>query len=221
MGEMKRVFPMLGWMIAITFMIGVVLRWQINGWASLGWLAFIISISIIRAPHSKRNKSNIITEKKSVSVERVLLALVAIGGTFIPLIHLATGMLSFANYRLPDWAAIIGFILIVPTLWLFWRSHTDLGQNWSVTVEAREGHTLITNGVYGRIRHPMYTAIWMGFLLQPLFVQNWVAGFTGILSFGLMYLLRVPYEENMMREQFGESYEAYCSRTGRLLPKFS
>lgn len=218
---MKRVFPILGWMIAITFMIGVVLRWQINGWASLGWLALIISISVIRAPHSKRNKSNVITEKKSVSVERVLLALVAIGGTFIPLIHLATGMLSFANYRLPDWAAIIGFILIVPTLWLFWRSHTDLGQNWSVTVEAREGHTLITNGVYGRIRHPMYTAIWMGFLLQPLFVQNWVAGFTGILSFGLMYLLRVPYEENMMREQFGESYEAYCSRTGRLLPKFS
>ncbi|MEM7004326.1 MAG: protein-S-isoprenylcysteine O-methyltransferase [Pseudomonadota bacterium] len=218
---MKRVFPILGWMIAITFMTGVVLRWQINGWASLGWLALIISISVIRAPHSKRNKSNVITEKKSVSVERVLLALVAIGGTFIPLIHLATGMLSFANYRLPDWAAIIGFILIVPTLWLFWRSHTDLGQNWSVTVEAREGHTLITNGVYGRIRHPMYTAIWMGFLLQPLFVQNWVAGFTGILSFGLMYLLRVPYEENMMREQFGESYEAYCSRTGRLLPKFS
>ncbi|MEM6899511.1 MAG: protein-S-isoprenylcysteine O-methyltransferase [Pseudomonadota bacterium] len=217
---MKQALPILGWMIAVTFMIGVVLRWQINGWASLGWLAFIILISVIRAPHSKRNKSNVIIEKKSVSVERVLLALVAIGGTFIPLIHLATGVLSFANYRVPDWAAITGFILIAPTLWLFWRSHTDLGQNWSVTVEAREGHTLITKGVYGRIRHPMYTAIWMGFLLQPLFVQNWVAGFTGVLSFGLMYLVRVPYEESMMREQFGESYEAYCSRTGRLLPKF-
>ncbi|MEM9668578.1 MAG: protein-S-isoprenylcysteine O-methyltransferase [Pseudomonadota bacterium] len=217
---MKKFLPMLGWMVLLGFMITIALRWQINGWGSFAWLGFIIAISVIRAPYAKRNKINTITDRKSVGLERLLLTLVAIGGTFIPLIYLTTGISSFANYRLSDVAVIAGIVLMIPTLWLFWRSHIDLGRNWSVTVELREDHSLVTSGVYQRIRHPMYTALWLGFGLQPLFVQNWIAGFGGLIGFGLMYVLRVPYEEAMMREQFGAAYDNYCTRSGRLIPKF-
>jgi protein-S-isoprenylcysteine O-methyltransferase Ste14 len=105
-------------------------------------------------------------------------------------------------------------------LWLFWRSHHDLGTNWSATLEVREGHTLITHGIYEKIRHPMYAAIWLWALGQGLLLRNWVAGWAGLLAFGTLYFLRVANEERMMLDQFGADYQRYQERTGRLLPKF-
>ncbi|MEM9169074.1 MAG: protein-S-isoprenylcysteine O-methyltransferase [Pseudomonadota bacterium] len=205
--------------VVLAALAAVIFRWRVNGWASLVWVATAVVMSLIRAPYAKRTQSNVIAEKRAVVVERILLALVAIGGTFLPLVHLATGLLSDYDYRLPDWAAIGGAIVLAPSFWLFWRSHADLGRNWSVTTELREGQELVTRGVYRRIRHPMYTAIWLIFLMQPLFVQNLIAGPAGVVAFALMYVIRVPYEEKMMRAQFGDAYDAYCDRTGRLWPK--
>lgn len=194
-------------------------RWQLNGWGSLVWLAAMVLMTIIRAPYASRTKANAIVDKREVAVERALLILVVVGGSLLPLIHLATGVFAFANYRLPDWAVIAGAALMVPGFWLFWRSHADLGLNWSVTTELREHQELITSGVYKRIRHPMYTAIWLLFLPQPLLVQNWLAGLAGPLSFAILYFIRVPYEEDMMRGRFGDAYDDYCRRSGRLWPR--
>ena len=216
---MKTVMRIVAVAVMLAAIAAVVWRWQINGWGSLVWVALLVLMVVIRAPFAKQTAGNTIVEVRKATTERALLALVAIGGTFLPLIQLATGALDFANYRLPVWAPFIGLALLVPGLWLFWRSHADLGRNWSVTTELREDHSLTTTGVYTRIRHPMYTAIWMLFAAQPFFVHNWLAGWSGVLSFGLMYFLRVSYEEAMMRDRFGTLYDDYCKRTGRLLPK--
>ena len=197
----------------------VIWRWPVNGWGSLVWLASMVLLTVIRLPYAKRAKANAIDDKRSASIERLLLALVTIGGMFLPLVHLATGLLGFANYSLPDWAVIVGAAILVPAYWLFWLSHADLGRNWSVTTELRVDHDLVTSGVYKRIRHPMYAAIWLIFLVQPLLVHNWIAGFSGPLAFAVTYFIRVPYEEAMMRDRFGEAYDAYCARSGRLCPR--
>lgn len=164
---------------------------------------------------------NVIVNQKAAKTEKTLLALVAIGSSFLPLIHLATGVLTFANYSVPIWMTALGAFMLIPGLWLFWRSHVDLGRNWSVTTELHEEQTLVTEGVYRRARHPMYSAIWLLFLPQPLLVQNWIAGFSGPLAFAIMYFIRVPYEEDMMREKFGSRYDEYMTRSGRLWPKGS
>ena len=216
---MKTVLRVIAMLVFLGLVGVVIMRWRTNGWGSLVWVACIFLMTLIRSPYAKRAEANAITEKRAVSVERLLLALVAIGSSFLPLIHLATGVFGFADYTLPDWSVIAGAAVLVPGFWLFWRSHADLGRNWSVTTELRDGHELVTSGVYERIRHPMYTAIWLLFLVQPLFVQNWIAGPSGLLAFGLMYFIRVPYEETMMRERFGEDYDAYCRRAGRLWPR--
>lgn len=216
---MRIVMRIVGAIIALAAIGAVIWRWPVNGWGSLAWLASMILISVIRAPFAKQTASNTIIETRALTAERVLLTLVAIGGTFLPLLQLATGVLSFANYNLPGWAPLIGIALLVPGFWLFWRSHSDLGQNWSVTTELRDDHSLTTTGVYSQIRHPMYTAIWVLFGVQPLFVHNWIAGWSGVLTFALMYIVRVPYEEAMMRDRFGVLYDDYCKRTGRLWPK--
>ena len=107
----------------------------------------------------------------------------------------------------------------VAGLWLLWRAHTDLGSNWSDSLQLQQGHELVTSGIYQRIRHPMYAAGWLFGIAQALLLPNWITGLSGLVSFGLLYCLRVPREEQMMLKEFGAAYRAYMDRTGRVIPR--
>lgn len=196
-----------------------ILRWREIGWGSLVWLAAFISIFAIRTPYALRNRADVIVDSRNDRTEQALLAAVAMTGVVLPLVHLATPLFAFADYGLPNWATLVGAVLQIPVLRLFWRSHADLGRNWSPGLEVRESHALITYGVYARIRHPMYAALWLWALSQPLLLHNWIAGVLSIPAFVAMYMVRTPREEAMMRDHFGEAWIAYAARTGRLLPK--
>lgn len=162
-------------------------------------------------------------EKKVVSykdgLEHGLLLAMLPGVMALPLIYLLTPLLSFANYELPVAALCSGVVLVLVSLWLFYRSHADLGQNWSVSLEIREKHELVIHGVYKHIRHPMYASIWLWAIGQGLVLQNWLAGWAVVPAFALMYFLRLPREEALMIEKFGDEYREYMKRTGRLFPR--
>jgi protein-S-isoprenylcysteine O-methyltransferase Ste14 len=138
----------------------------------------------------------------------------------VPIVYGATSWLDFANYTLPAWAGWLGVLLLGGAILVFWRSHADLGVQWSPSLEIRETHELITRGIYGIIRHPMYASQLLWVIAQPLLLQNWIAGFLNLLVFIPFYFLRVRAEEQMMLETFGEQYRAYMERTGSVLPKF-
>ena len=182
------------------------------------FLAMVVQI-LIRAPLSQRRKSEKISTRRITSQENLLLALLFAGMLLLPLIYSATNWLDFANYTLPAWAGWLGVIVMLGALFIFWRSHADLGLNWSPSLEIREKHTLITNGIYGTIRHPMYASQWLWSIAQILLIQNWVAGLIGLAIFAPFYLLRVQAEERLMLDTFGEEYQAYMQRTGGVLPK--
>ncbi|MEM6515456.1 MAG: protein-S-isoprenylcysteine O-methyltransferase [Bacteroidota bacterium] len=185
---------------------------------NIGYLIIIIGTFVVRYPYQKRNKANKIERNEKDSIEKFTLALVFLGMMIIPLVFILTDILNFANYNLPfPWRAI-GLLIIFPTLWLFYRSHKDLGLNWSVSLEIREKHTIIDQGVYKYIRHPMYSSIWLWTIAQILLLNNYIAGLSGIISFGILYFLRVNREEKMMIETFGRSYQNYISRTKRIIP---
>lgn len=185
----------------------------------IAYLILWVSSAVIRYPHEKRNKRNRIVTNNKTALEKVLLVVVFIGMGILPLVYVFTSWLNFANYSLPLWAEILGIVLIVPSLWLFYRSHKDLGKNWSVSLELREDHNIVDTGVYKHIRHPMYTAIWIWVIVQSMLIQNYIAGLSGLISFGVLYFLRINKEEEMMEEQFGFAYKNYKSRTHRLIPK--
>jgi protein-S-isoprenylcysteine O-methyltransferase Ste14 len=155
--------------------------------------------------------------------ERALLGLLPVGMFFVPAVYALTPWLDEADYRLsPEakgWIGGLGAAILAFALWLFWRSHADLGRNWSPSLQLREEHQLVTAGVYRYIRHPMYASQWLWSVAQPLLLQNWIAGWGGLLLFLPLYVLRVPREEHMMLAQFGEAYRAYMRRTGRILPR--
>ncbi len=184
----------------------------------IGYGIIVIGTSIIRYPHQKRNKSNKITTDKKGTLEKSLLGLVFLGMVILPLIYIFTALFSFADYDLPLYLHISGLLLIVPMLWLFYRSHKNLGQNWSATLEIREGHKVVDSGVYRYVRHPMYSAILLLVIIQALLLNNYIAGLSGVISFGLLYILRVKNEERMMIKEFGDEYKQYMKRTKRIIP---
>lgn len=206
-------------LLGIALLVLAALRWRDNGWGSLVWLSVMVAMFAIRTPHSVRNRANVVVDARRDRTEIALLAGMFLAMMVLPLLHLATGLFGFADYRLPEWASRIGALVQLPFLWLFWRSHADLGRNWSPGLEVREDHALVTNGVYARIRHPMYAAIWISALAQPLLVHNWIAGFLVVPAFAAMWFIRVPNEEAMMRMRFGGAYDDYCRRAGRLFPR--
>jgi len=129
-----------------------------------------------------------------------------------------TQWLSFADYDIPAWAGWIGVTTFGIALWLLWRSHADLGQNWRVAAELRKEHKLVTSGVFRYVRHPMYSAHWLWGVAQALLIQNWIAGLASLVIFLPLYLLRVRREEQMMLAQFGDEYRSYMNRTNRIFP---
>ncbi|MGE5642364.1 MAG: protein-S-isoprenylcysteine O-methyltransferase, partial [Byssovorax cruenta] len=140
----------------------------------------IVAEMVIRAPINQKRKQQKVTESRYDSQEKILLLLLSIGMFFVPIIYGATDWLDFANYSLPIWARWLGVLLISLALFVFWRAHADLGLNWSPTLEIREHHDLVTQGIYGVIRHAMYASQWLWVIAQPLLLPNWIAGFLNL-----------------------------------------
>ncbi|MEO1349760.1 MAG: protein-S-isoprenylcysteine O-methyltransferase [Cyanobacteria bacterium J06635_15] len=162
------------------------------------FLVFIAFSTIIRILHQRETKTNTITDNRKTIQENSVLFLVFLGMFILPLIYIFTPLLNFANYSLPTWVNGLGIAIFAIALWLFWKSHHDFGKNWSPTLQLRENHTLITNGIYQTVRHPMYTAIWLWSIAQGLLLTNWIASLSGIITFGTLYIIRVGNEEKMM-----------------------
>ena len=171
----------------------------------------------IRAPHGRRSRRVKVAKSHRTPLEIGLLALAWVG-FFVPLIWVASPAFSFAEYPLRPGPLVAGVMCFVIGLWLFYRSHADLGTNWSITLEVREEHRLITQGVYRWIRHPMYSALLLYSVGQALVIPNWVAGLSNLIAFTVLFALRVGAEERMMADQFGDEYTAYSARTKRLVP---
>lgn len=184
----------------------------------LVYLLYMVGSFVFRWPHYQKNKKNTIVVDKKNREEKLLLAGVFIGMMILPLVYMVSPLLSFADYQLPVWVHVPGVVIVSASLWLFYSSHRDLGQNWSPTLHVHAEHPLSTTGVYSSIRHPMYTAIWLAVIAQPMILNNYIAGFAGIVSFAVMYILRIGKEEAMMQERFKEAYRDYMKRTNRLIP---
>src|SRR5688572_12438055 len=183
------------------------------------YFAALVIEMIIRAPLNRKRKAEKMSERRVTEQEIFILLLLLLGGFIMPIIYATTNWLDFADYTLPAWAGWLGVLILAAGLFVFWRAHADLGLNWSPSLEIREKHELITRGIYGAIRHPMYASQWLLAIAQPLLLQNWIAGFLNLLVFIPFYFLRVKAEEQLMMERFGDQYRAYMQNVGAVFPK--
>jgi protein-S-isoprenylcysteine O-methyltransferase Ste14 len=179
-------------------------------------LASIVMV-VIRAPHGQRSRTVPVVRSRQGPLEVVLLTIAWVA-FFIPLIWIVTPVFAFADYPLDPIPLVTGTLLLALGLWLFHRSHADVGTNWSITLAVRENHQLVTHGLYRWVRHPMYLALLVYSLGQALALPNWLAGPSYGVAMVLLIALRLGPEERMMLEAFGKDYEAYKATTRRLVP---
>jgi protein-S-isoprenylcysteine O-methyltransferase Ste14 len=147
------------------------------------------------------------------AVVRAIGSLALIG--FLVLYAISPSWLEVLWVPFPDWLRWMGIALGLVSFVLYAWSQATLGKAWSPHLQMRQEHSLVTWGPYARIRHPIYLAS-LGFLTGiALVTANWF--FIGLLVVSIVVLaLRIPKEEQMMIEDFGEEYEAYMARTGSL-----
>ena len=186
--------------------------------AKIVWALGCVGWFVIRYPHARRARKTPVVHRGNRTRELVLMAISASGLGLVPAIYVVTGAPRFASYAFQPWLAWLGVAVLGAALYLFHRTHHDLGRAWSVTLEIRDRHALVTHGIYHYVRHPMYSAFWLWAASQALLLPNWVAGCTGLVGFGTLFFCRVGVEEEMMLERFGEDYRAYMAKTHRIVP---
>jgi protein-S-isoprenylcysteine O-methyltransferase Ste14 len=190
-------------------------------WNLIGKVGAFLLIAIsylIRIPYARRADKKTVVRRDRDIAEIAVLVLAALGMMVLPLLAIVFNWPAQLSYNAQPLLVIIGYAVGIAAIWLFWRSHHDLGEQWSASLEIREGHQLITRGVYARIRHPMYSACFLWVIAQALLLPNWLGGLAGLVEFTTLYFERIAREERLMRSQFGDAWTAYCKTAGRLWP---
>ncbi len=199
------------------------------------WLIFVIAfwallggIVIMRAYFSlqvRRSGERLLPDGKAIEREgrgafafRVIMFFVMIA--IVALYTINSPWMSALSIPLPDWLRWAGFAIGIASL-IFWTwTQAALGKEWSPQLQLRKEHHLVTSGPYAWIRHPIYTAMIGIGIAFALVTANWcfvvlsVVVIAGLLS-------RVPKEERMMVEKFGDEYKIYMKKTGRFFPKLA
>lgn len=166
------------------------------------------SRNIWRKPHNS-----------SSSAEKIVLVSVVTGIWILPLINSFTSWLSAFDISLPTWSVWTGIFLFIVSLIIRITAQLTLARSWSFTLETSEKHQFIQHGIYSLTRHPIYISLIFWAIAQLVLLQNYIAGFGGMVAVALIWLIRVPREEKLMLEVFGRDYEYYIERTGRFFPK--
>jgi protein-S-isoprenylcysteine O-methyltransferase Ste14 len=122
------------------------------------------------------------------------------------------------QFPLPAWLRWFGFILglFSVAFWTWAQIHLDT--QWSAQLQLTEDHHLVTSGPYTHIRHPLYLAMMGWSVAVSLLTANWIFVAMCVLAIAGV-LWRIPKEEQMMLEAFGDEYKAYIQRTGKFFPK--
>ena len=191
--------------------------WQLIG--QILWGICIVSWGAIRWGPNKRSRKNKINLTSRTMTERVSMVLSSAGLGYIPAIWIFTGFPESLDYQAHPVIILTGFAVFLVSLRFFRITHKALGKMWSHSLDLREGHSLVTTGIYDKVRHPMYSAFWLWAVAQPMLLSNWLAGFAGLIGFGTLFFLRVGQEEEMMKSEFGDEYLSYMKRTKRIIPK--
>jgi protein-S-isoprenylcysteine O-methyltransferase Ste14 len=182
-------------------------------------ISFLILLGIRLTIQSKVLKEErVITENKLSLVSGSIAALTSLifGAEYL----FFPGTFRF-SYMLeyPLWLRWLGVVILIIGLIIFFLAHYHLGRNFYSLVAVKEEQKLVTSGPYRWIRHPIYTGYILTYLAGGLVASKQVLTFVPVIFFSLMIINRIPREEAVMREEFGQDYLDLEACTGRLLPE--
>jgi len=134
-----------------------------------------------------------------------------------PLLYPPAFALEDPLYATLRWlAALCAVVCLVLTAWCWAR----MGTNWSMAIRERDSGELITDGLFARVRHPIYALSMILMLCSVVVVPTLPMALLGVAHFGLNHL-KARNEERHLLKMHGTAYATYVQRTGRFLPRLS
>lgn len=171
-------------------------------------------LAAIFAVYSSDKRSALFDNLRSWEV-MALGAIAAFSLVSLPLIDATVPWIEFADLPYQDelgWGGLVNGLLAI---WLLWRAIADY------RVPQSPDKKFVRVGIYRYIRFPFYTAVLLFAFSQLLLTQNWLAGTAALLTFALIYVLRVPKDDEEGLEKYGHAYLDYMTQTGDILPRIS
>lgn len=104
------------------------------------------------------------------------------------------------------------------SLLLFIWSAATMGRNWSLIARTRDDHKLVEDGPFAFMRHPIYVALFGLMIATALAFGHPVNLVVAIPLYIWGTLQRVAIEERLLRNAFGDAYDAYAKRVRRFVP---
>jgi protein-S-isoprenylcysteine O-methyltransferase Ste14 len=109
-----------------------------------------------------------------------------------------------------DLIAIAGLLICI-------AARMTLSDNWSMGLDFKKNHKLITTGPYQYMRHPIYTGFLMMFIGTALVIEK-IGGIMGIILLLIGTVIRIRNEEILMIENFPQEYPQYKKKIKALIP---
>lgn len=212
--QVARLFAVIFLLIlAPAFLFGVVGRWQV-GFLAVGYFLFFLGTVWRVLRHGKladREQDRQVQDRSGRAVG--IVSLVGLIG-----VHWLA-LYEFSHSDGAGFSFVVGVavVLVVVALVLSQSAIRTLGRFFDrLTIQAE--HRLVTEGVYGLIRHPIYTSYILLFSGYCLLLGGvWSLGLLAVVCV-IWFRSRIAREESMLFEQFGDAYEQYCAKTKRLIP---
>ena len=149
--------------------------------------------------------------------EKAQVAVVAVSSLMFVAAFVVAGLdFRFGWTHVPTWLVCLAALIQLAAYGLYAEVMRE--NAWlSRTVEVQENQKVIDTGLYGVVRHPMYTATILLFLAMPLVLGSWLS-FAIMLLYPVLILFRIRNEEKVLEAGL-EGYVEYKQRVRyRLIP---
>lgn len=131
--------------------------------------------------------------------------------------------MEWSSIPFPTWVRWtglgMGIIAVILNAWSHKTLSQKLGADFDPAMRLLKVPALVMEGPYARMRHPIYLAFLLMQTAVLFLTSNWLIGFSGLAIIISVIAIRVPEEEKLLIEQFGEQYQNYMKHSGSLLPK--
>ena len=202
-------------------LLGVLLFWPAGtlnypqGWLLMGilFIPMFLAGLVMMAKNPDLLRSRLNAKEKRGEQSRV----VKLSGLMFLTGFILSGLsFRFGWWMLPQWVSLLGTVLFLISYALYaevLRENTWLSR----TIEVQEGQTVVSTGLYGIVRHPMYTATLVLFLSMPLVLGSALA-FVVFLAYPLIISKRIRNEEEVLAREL-PGYADYLQKVRwRLIP---
>jgi protein-S-isoprenylcysteine O-methyltransferase Ste14 len=186
-------------------------------------LIFMIFNRIMPLILAKRRNEKIVPDKDAIKNEgkyafaaRVFFGMLF--GAFLVLYAIYPSFMNYLQINIPNNYRLIGIGIAIfgESLWIY--SQMILNRYWSPNLKIQTEHKVIREGIYKRIRHPIYLSMDIWCIGVAIFTANIFLIAFSIIAISMLSM-RMPKEEKMLIGVFGNEYIEYMNETGKIFPK--